>query len=136
MKPTTVVIVEDEPLHAALYQSVLKKIRGLRVFIAKEEQEALTLIRREQPKLVTLDLVLPSSLRRRSDVSFHEPVGLLILRQLKDDPKTKGIIVLITSNLDDSEHRRRALELGAAEYLIKAELLPAQFADRVVHYLG
>lgn len=136
MKQATIVIVEDEPLHAALYQAVLKKVRGLRVFWAKEEQEAVTIIRRERPKLVTLDLMLPSTLPRRRDVSFHEPVGFHILRQLKADPKTKGIKVFITSNLDDGEHKRRAHELGAAQYLIKAEITPAQFAEQITNALG
>ncbi|MDQ2995515.1 MAG: response regulator, partial [Chloroflexota bacterium] len=64
----------------------------------------------EQPDLIILDLLLP-------DIS-----GWDVLAQLKAEPRTRAIPVLIISVLDE---RARGLALGAAEYLVK----PVVYAD-------
>jgi PleD family two-component response regulator len=43
--------------------------------------------------------------------------------------------VIIFSNLDADEHRDRAEQLGAEEYIVKALLKPKELADRIAKYL-
>jgi signal transduction histidine kinase/CheY-like chemotaxis protein len=72
--------------------------------------EVVALVIAEQPELIILDLLLP-------DISGWE-----VLAQLKAEPRTRAIPVLITSVIDE---RSRGLALGAAEYLVK----PVVYAD-------
>ncbi|MCB0192321.1 MAG: response regulator [Anaerolineae bacterium] len=61
-------------------------------------------VRDVQPDLIFLDIIMPGQ------------SGWTTLSQLKTDKKTKNIPVIICSVL---HQRKRAMELGAAEYLIK-----------------
>ena len=102
-----IVVVEDE----AILQRALAEwleIEGFDVVTATTGKEALDVIQRELPDLVLLDIVLP------------EINGMEVLKRLKDNPKTKKIPVVVITNLGDEQNRKRALSLGAEDYLIKA----------------
>ena len=129
----TILLIEDEPILVSLYASVLRKLTVANVVTATEEQEALAVIDRIVPKIILLDLMIPTTGGAITD--FHEPVGFEVLRQVKKNPKTKGIHVIILSNLDADEHRQRAQELGAEEYIVKALLRPRELAERIEKYL-
>ena len=58
------------------------------------------------------------------DVLMPDPDGLKILAALKADPKLASIPVMMVSAKDDEEHLIRAIDLGAADYLIKPFRLP------------
>lgn len=131
---STILLVEDEPVLVSLYASVLRKLTEASILTATEEQEALTVINRVVPRLIILDLMIPTTSGTAAD--FHEPVGFEVLRQVKKNPKTKAIHVIILSNLDADEHRQRAQELGAEEYIVKALLKPRELVERISKYLG
>jgi signal transduction histidine kinase/DNA-binding response OmpR family regulator len=57
-----------------------------------------------KPAAITLDIMMP-----KKD-------GWQVLRELKDDPETQDIPVIVLSIVDD---QRRGFSLGAAEYIIK-----------------
>jgi PleD family two-component response regulator len=80
--------------------------------------------------------MIPTTLQRDGSYDFHEPVGFELLKRVKSDPKTKHIHVIIISNLDADEHRDRAEQLGAEEYIVKALLKPKELADRIAKYLN
>jgi len=130
----TILLVEDEPILVSLYASVLRKLTEASILTATEEQEALTVINRVVPRLIILDLMIPTTSGMATD--FHEPIGFDVLRQVKRNPKTKAIHVIILSNLDADEHRQRAQELGAEEYIVKALLKPRELVERISKYLG
>src|SRR3989344_2658031 len=71
------------------------------------------------PDLLILDLVLPGL------------DGFEILHHLKENPATKTIPVLVLSNLGDKSDVRRAKDLGAKEYLIKAHYTLDDITRRV-----
>jgi len=77
---------------------------AIRVLRARDGAEALELIRQTLPAAVVLDIRLP-----KLD-------GWQVLTELKADPATAAIPVVIVSVVDD---RPRGLALGAAEYLLK-----------------
>lgn len=132
----SILLVEDEPLLVSLYRSVLEKLTEAKVFTATEAQEALALVQRELPRIVLLDLMIPTTKGAISqDYGFHEPVGFEVLRKVKANPKTKHIHVIIISNLDADEHKQRAHDLGAEDYIVKALLQPKELADRIAKYL-
>jgi signal transduction histidine kinase/ActR/RegA family two-component response regulator len=102
-KLPVVVIVDDDRASLDLLSAYLDG-SGTRVLRARDGVEALELIRKVSPVAVVLDIKLP-----RLD-------GWEVLAQLKADPVTAAIPVVIASVVDD---RPRGLALGADEYLLK-----------------
>ena len=82
---------------------------------AASGQEALDQIRREQPDLVLLDVVMP------------EMSGYEACRKIREIPETRTLPVVMVTALDPSEERVKGIEAGADDFLTKpinqAELL-------------
>jgi two-component system phosphate regulon response regulator PhoB len=101
-----VLVVEDEPDIAALIAYQLTR-EGFRVETAGDGPEALRAIAREIPDLVVLDRMLPG-------ISGDE-----VLQQLRSEPSTCNIPVLVLTAKREQEDRIDGLELGADDYLTK-----------------
>jgi signal transduction histidine kinase/CheY-like chemotaxis protein len=99
----TVVVVEDDRRSFDLLRVYLEGV-GARVVSARDGQEGLDTVRRLSPAGVVLDILLPGI------------DGWEVLAQLKADPATAAIPVVVVSMLDE---RGRGFALGAAEYLVK-----------------
>jgi signal transduction histidine kinase/CheY-like chemotaxis protein len=99
----SVLIVEDDHRSAGLLRVYLEDA-GYTVAIARDGVEALDLVRRLAPAAVILDVLLPR---------LH---GWEVLAQLKSDPATSAIPVVIVSMVDD---QGAGYALGAADYLVK-----------------
>jgi len=125
-----VLVVEDEPLLATMYMTVLKRVRA-DIYGARTKQEGEKIITRIQPDLILLDLMIPSTTIQDTQSDYHDPVGFQLLREIRSDPKSKGTRVIILSNLDADEHRKKAIQLGAIDYLVKASYPPQAVADKV-----
>ena len=112
---TTVVLVEDDRRSFELLRVYLEAA-GVRVVGARDGEEGLETVRRLSPAGVILDIFLPGI------------DGWDVLAQLKADPATASIPVIVVSMLDE---RGRGFALGAAEYLVKPvgkeQLLAALF---------
>jgi PAS domain S-box-containing protein len=102
-EPPLILVVEDDPDVANLIRYHLEAA-GFRVEIAATGQEALQLAQETDPALITLDLLLP-------DVN-----GLAVLQQLKEDPETTAIPVVVVSVVSSKEE---SLRLGAVGYVTK-----------------
>lgn len=102
-----VAIIEDDRELVLLLRRALSS--RYVVLLAKDAEEGLPLVRRELPALVILDILLPGK------------SGYEVLRQLKTDPATRDIPVLVLSNLGQEQEARTGLSLGAVDYLIKAD---------------
>jgi signal transduction histidine kinase/CheY-like chemotaxis protein len=102
-KLPVVVLVDDDRASLDLFSAYLDS-SGARVLRARDGVEALDQIRKVPPVAVVLDIKLP-----RLD-------GWQVLAELKADPATAAIPVVIASAVDD---RPRGLALGADEYLLK-----------------
>ena len=99
----TVVVVEDDRQSFDLLRVYLEAA-GARVVGARDGEEGLDTVRRLSPAGVVLDILLPGV------------DGWEVLAQLKADPRTAQIPVIVVSMLDE---RGRGFALGAAEYLVK-----------------
>jgi PAS domain S-box-containing protein len=107
-----VLVVDDEPHARDLLRHCLREA-GYRVAGAASGEEALRLARRLKPDGITLDILLP------------DRDGLGILAQLKADPETSGIPVVVVSV---TGRRELALSLGASDWLVKPVQRPALLA--------
>jgi DNA-binding response OmpR family regulator len=115
---TRILVVEDDKF---LRELLIRKLEtaGFEVSSAFDGQEALKKIKEGLPQLILLDLVLPGV------------DGFEILRQIKEDVKTKEIPVIILSNLGQKEELERGIGLGAEDYLIKAHFTPDEIIEKV-----
>lgn len=102
-----VLIVEDDEFLRSLNAKRLET-EGFKVVVAVDGQSALDLIPKEMPDLIFLDLLLPG-------VDGYE-----VLKRIKADDKTKAIPVIVFSNLGQKEDIEKARNLGAQDFLIKA----------------
>ncbi len=102
-----ILIVEDDKF---LGEFLLKRLKeeGFEVFLATNGEEGFNLACEKRPELIILDLILP------------EKNGYEVLEDLKRNPLTSNIPVLILSNLGQKEEVEEALRKGAEDFLIKA----------------
>jgi DNA-binding response OmpR family regulator len=102
-----ILVAEDDDAVARLYAAYALS-RGHQVIVAKDGAETLVVAVTEKPDLVMLDIGMP-----KLD-------GRDVLRQLKADPNTAGIPVLVVTAFGgDQNMRDLLLELGAADVLEK-----------------
>ena len=113
-----VLFIEDDPDIAQMYRTKLE-VDGYQVTVAPDGEAGLDQARSDKPDLIFLDIRLP-----RID-------GFRVLEQLRSDGNTKDIPVVILSNYGETEQVKRGLQLGALEYLIKAETPPSRVSDDV-----
>jgi len=101
-----VLVVDDEPDIVALVAYHLAK-SGYSVSTATSGSEALAAARRDRPALVVLDLMLPGL------------SGLEVMEELRGDPNTARIAVLMLTARREESDRIKGLTLGADDYLTK-----------------
>lgn len=119
----SVLIAEDDGFLADIYKTKLAQ-EGFTVFLARDGAASLVLARKELPDVILLDILMP-----KKD-------GFEVLRELKSDPKTKKIRVIMLTNLGQKEDVDRGLELGADDYLIKAHFLPSETVQKILRVLN
>jgi len=101
-----VLIVDDESSIRTICRVNLET-DGMTVVEAADGREALEGVRREQPELVLLDVMMP-------DVD-----GWQVAAELAADPATREIPVVFLSARASREDKVRAQELGAVGYIVK-----------------
>jgi DNA-binding response OmpR family regulator len=102
-----ILIIEDESALQKTLGEVLSQ-QGYEILPALNGEVGLKLAQSEKPDLILLDLILPK---------IH---GFDVLKKIKDNPETKKIPVIVLTNLESIEDIKKAIELGATTYLVKA----------------
>lgn len=103
-------IVDDEPATVKIISHEFRN--DYDIFIARTGEDGLAIGRRERPDLILLDVVMPGM------------DGYMVCKQLKDDPRTRGIPVVFMTALDEEADELYGLELGAVDYIAKPFSLP------------
>jgi DNA-binding response OmpR family regulator len=107
MQPVHVLVADDEPHIGRIIKMKLEQ-GPFRVTLAYDGQEALEVLDREPDiGLVLLDIMMP----RRS--------GLDVLESIRGDERWKSVPCIVLTAAGQEQHQRRALELGANEFLTK-----------------
>ena|SRR3989344_2262738 len=118
----TVLIIEDDPVLSKMYMEKFIN-EGFNVLTAFDGESGFDMAVNSKVDMILLDVMLPR-------VS-----GIDLLKKLREHEKGKNTLVVVLTNLADSEEKKRALELGVKDYLVKAMQNPAQVVDRVKELL-
>ncbi len=119
----TILFIEDDPDQVGIFQSKCE-LEGLSMITADSRDKAISLAKKNKPDLILLDLLL-----RTED-------GLDVLEELKKEKDLANILVIVFTNYDTKESRQRAKELGATDYIIKAQTTPAEIVGIIKKKLG
>jgi DNA-binding response OmpR family regulator len=118
MTTRTILLAEDDKFLRRAMEVALTK-RGFRVLLAADGQQALDLLETERPDLVLLDLLMPRK------------TGIEVLQELRKNPATAGVRVLILSNSSKELEIHEANNLGVSGYWIKANLSLQELSERI-----
>ena len=117
MPKETILVIEDEQLSRELVHKVLTR-QGYEVILAASGQEGLQQIARSRPDLVILDVMMPG-------IDGYE-----VCRQLRADPRTETLPIIMLSARGQVDDKVTGLEAGADEYVTKPIAL-AELVARV-----
>ena len=102
-----IMMVDDEMLNIEMTQAFLMEA-GYKHFVQTDDPEqALTMLRKEHPGVLLLDLSMPK-------VS-----GLDILAQMREDPMLRHVPAIVLTSSTDPQVKLKALALGAMDFLSK-----------------
>lgn len=113
-----ILVVEDDPMISSMYKTKFEA-DGFEVFTADNGATGLELIKKEEPDIVMLDIILP------------QLDGFSVLEQIKKDKTTKDIPAIMLTNLSTEEDKEKGKKMGALDYLVKASLTPGQISEKI-----
>jgi DNA-binding response OmpR family regulator len=103
---TKILIADDEPNILISLEYLLKR-EGYAVHVARDGQEALDVMRRERPRLVLLDVMMP----RKS--------GIEVCQEMRGDETIKDTLVLMLTAKGRDTDVAKGLGVGADAYMTK-----------------
>jgi DNA-binding response OmpR family regulator len=118
-----VLLVEDEPALSDIYKTRLE-MDGYAVTTAFDGIAGFAAAVHDAPDVILLDVMLPGK------------DGFAVLTDLKANPVTERIPVIILSNLGQDYEVQRGKKLGANRFLTKANLTPNEVSREVASVLA
>lgn len=117
-----VLAVDDIPLNILLVQKMLKRF-NFKLRTASGGQQALDMVAQEKPDLILLDLMMPVV------------DGFEVIRQLRANPETADIQIVILSALNSQEDVVKGFNAGANDFIMKP-IIMEKLLTCVVNHLG
>ena len=114
MNEKHILVIEDEPSLAEVVSLYLKRA-GFQVQIANDGKQAMSILEKQIPDLVIMDIMLP------------EMDGLSLTRWLRD--RSNVPIIMVTARREEVD-RIAGLEMGADDYVVKP-FSPQELVSRV-----
>ncbi len=101
-----ILLVDDTELFLDLQKSYLRR-KSFVLMTARSGEEALRLIRNDKPDLIILDLIMPGM------------DGDAVCREVKANPDTQAIPVVMVSSAHEKEQRERCYSAGCDAFVSK-----------------
>jgi len=121
MSPS-ILVADDEPNIVISLEYLLKR-EGYRVLIARDGQEALDTIRREQPDLVLLDVMMPKK------------TGFEVCQEVRSHETLQSTRILMLTAKGRDTDVAKGLALGADAYMTKP-FATRELVEKVAEILG
>ncbi len=119
----TILLVDDDLTLREMYEERLKT-EGFIITQASNGEEAIKLAKETKPQIILLDIMMP------------KVNGFDVLKNLKADPATKGIPVIVLSALIQDVDRSEGKKLGAVDYIVKSETMPGEVIAKIKNAIG
>ena len=103
------ILVVDDQLEVRELIEVTLRIGDFNILQAENGPKALELARAEKPDLMLLDVMMPEG----------GLDGFEVCEQLKKDPETKGITIIMLTAKGQDVDKQRGKEVGADDYFTK-----------------
>ncbi len=115
MSTKKILVVDDNPVVVKAIEMQLAKA-GFTVAVAMDGSEAISVVRREKPDLIVLDISFPPDVAHGGGIAWD---GFLIMQWLRrlDEAKTTPIIII--TGQDPAKYRDQAMKLGATAFFTK-----------------
>jgi CheY-like chemotaxis protein len=111
------ILVVDDDLDTLRLVGMMLERQGFQILVASSGEQALAKTRAELPDLILLDLMMP-------DID-----GVEVARQLRADPQTQNILIIMFTAKGQTEDKIEGLDAGADDYITK----PAQPRELIAH---
>lgn len=118
-----ILFIEDEQALQKTLGDILRR-ENYKVINALDGEIGLKLAKTQKPDLILLDIILPKM------------EGFDVLENLKENPATKEIPVIILTNLEKMEDVEKALRLGATTYLVKTDYSLTEVIEKIKKSIG
>ncbi len=122
-KMKTLLIVDDQAEIRELVQVTLRT-SDLKVIQADGGEKAVGIATAEMPDMIIMDIDMPGTMN-----------GLEATRTLKNNPKTRNIVIIMLTGKDRDEDRQKGREAGADDYFTKP-FSPLELIKKVEEVLG
>lgn len=107
LPPSKILVVDDNPQNLELLVAYLEDLPNVTVVPASNGIEAMIKVGRDQPDLILLDVMMPKM------------SGFEVCRQIKSDPATRDVPIIMVTALNEMGDHERARDCGTDEFLTK-----------------
>ena len=129
---TRILVVEDDPMNAKLFQLILTRSAKFEVEVTEDPAHVAEQARSGGADLIIMDVSLSNSVWDGAAVD-----GLEICRRLKADPDTKRVpILLATAHAMKGSRERFLKDSGADDYISKPIVSADELIARIRALLG
>ncbi len=118
-KKIKALIIEDDSYISDMYRIKLESV-NIQVVVAEDGMKGMKELEKDRFDVVLLDIIMP------------KVDGFSVLKMIKKDPNLKDIPVILLTNLGQKESVEKGIELGAADYIIKAHFTPSEVVEKVI----
>lgn len=115
-------LAEDDLQLIDMYRKKFE-LEGFEVMIAEDGRKTLDMLNAERPDMVLLDIMMP------------EVNGIEVLKEIRENPETKDLLVVMLTNLSNESTSEEIYKYGATDYIVKAEVTPIEVVDKIKELL-
>jgi len=105
--PISILMIDDQPIMAAAMRRLIAPATDMTLHYCQDPAKGAAETETLNPSIVIVDFVMPA-------VS-----GLDVVRQLRANPKTAAVPIIMMSSIDDPHTKAEAFNTGADDYVIK-----------------
>lgn len=117
-----ILLIEDDSLIVKIYSTRLIA-DGFTVLSAENGEKGIETALKEIPDFILLDIMMP------------QMDGFSVLQKLRENPSLKSTPIVVYSNLAQESEMKRAVEMGANEFIVKANISPTELVQKIKSYV-